>query len=61
MSQSHFMANEIASIGGDGESTFEENYGPVIIPRSLNEDVRLWSVDDIGRWLRLSGYEDFVG
>jgi hypothetical protein len=61
MTQSHLTTNGIASVGENGESAFEEDPDQVLIPRSLNEDVRLWSVDDIGRWLRLSGYEDFVG
>lgn len=60
MTQNRTLTNGIASGGGDDRS--EENVDEErLIPRSLNDDIRVWNLDDVGRWLRLSGYEEFVG
>jgi len=49
-------------VASDGIATMHDaaNDEQVLIPRSLSEDVRLWNLEDVGRWLRLSGYDNLV-
>jgi len=54
MSQSQMMTNGIAFEG-------EETETQVLIPKSLDDDIRLWNLEDVGRFLRLSGFEELVG
>lgn len=48
-------ANHSTSGKGDDSSK------PFEFPGIFDPDVSKWSIDDVGRWLRLSNFEDLCG
>ncbi len=57
--QDLFPVTEDANLSTSGKG--EDSSKPFEFPGIFDPDVSKWSIDDVGRWLRLSNFEDLCG
>lgn len=57
--QDLFPVTDDANLSSPGKG--EDSSKPFGFPGIFDPDVSKWSIDDVGRWLRLSNFEDLCG